>query len=263
MLVYHVTGTIPLGADVLDVDIEIPRSEILAMKKQLRDDGCVFGDYITYYEMLRITSHFAAQLRLRMIPGTWLILLLLKACFIFVRLGIITMVILLIMRRWWWAIAVLVLMYIVNTYLQTLINYELGARLFVLDQHLREFHKRKEPNSYSSDALYYDNPNDHSPNAYGYCGIEREDEELMNAIRNLPEDGVKDEKTNDPLIEAQKKEMKNFLNKRLTRAERLILVLYYYEEMTIKEIAEELDLSEARVSQMHSSIVQRFRDYLS
>ena len=46
---------------------------------------------------------------------------------------------------------------------------------------------------------------------------------------------------------------------RLTRAERLILVLYYYEEMTIKEIAEELDLSEARVSQMHSSIIARLK----
>ena len=46
---------------------------------------------------------------------------------------------------------------------------------------------------------------------------------------------------------------------RLTRPERLILVLYYYEEMTIKEIAEELDLSEARVSQMHSSIIARLK----
>ena len=45
----------------------------------------------------------------------------------------------------------------------------------------------------------------------------------------------------------------------LTRAERLVLVLYYYEEMTIKEIAEELDLSEARVSQMHSSIIARLK----
>jgi RNA polymerase sigma factor for flagellar operon FliA len=45
----------------------------------------------------------------------------------------------------------------------------------------------------------------------------------------------------------------------LTRAERLIIVLYYYEDMTIKEISEELDLSEARVSQMHSSIIARLK----
>jgi len=147
MRVYHVRGKIWFGPDVLDVDIEIPRSQILAMKKQLRGDGYVCGDYITYDKMLIVTSHFAAHLRLRMVPGTWLILLLLKACLISVRLGIIAVVILLIMRRWWWAIASLALTYIVNTYLQTLINYELGARLLVLDQHLGELYKKNESGS--------------------------------------------------------------------------------------------------------------------
>jgi len=36
----------------------------------------------------------------------------------------------------------------------------------------------------------------------------------------------------------------------------LIIILYYYEELTMKEIGATLDLSESRVSQMHSSIVQ-------
>ena len=48
----------------------------------------------------------------------------------------------------------------------------------------------------------------------------------------------------------------------VTRAERLIVVLYYYEEMTMKEIGTTLDLSESRVSQMHSSIVQRLKAQL-
>jgi len=52
---------------------------------------------------------------------------------------------------------------------------------------------------------------------------------------------------------------KDFL-KSLTRAERLIVVLYYYEGMTIKEIAEKLELSESRVSRMHSSIIQRLKN---
>ena len=38
--------------------------------------------------------------------------------------------------------------------------------------------------------------------------------------------------------------------KRLSRNERLILILYYYEEMTIREIAVTLGLSRTRVSQM-------------
>ncbi len=144
MRVYHVRGKIPFGADVLDVDIEIPRHEILAMKKQLRGDASFFGDRINYDEMLRVTSHFGAHRRLRTIPGTCFMLFLLRACFISVRLGIIAVVILLITRHWWWVVAVLALTYIVNAYLQTLINYELGARLYVLDEHLRELYEEKK-----------------------------------------------------------------------------------------------------------------------
>ena len=72
-------------------------------------------------------------------------------------------------------------------------------------------------------------------------------------------DVIKDEKSQDPLIEAQKRDLKSLLTKGLTRAERLIVVLYYYEEMTMKEIGATLDLSESRVSQMHSSIVARLK----
>jgi len=72
-------------------------------------------------------------------------------------------------------------------------------------------------------------------------------------------DIIKDRRSEDPLLEAQKRDLKNLLTKGLTRAERLIIVLYYYEEMTMKEIGATLDLSESRVSQMHSSIVARLK----
>jgi len=72
-------------------------------------------------------------------------------------------------------------------------------------------------------------------------------------------DVIKDEKSQNPLIETQKRDLKNLLTKGLTRAERLIVVLYYYEEMTMKEIGATLDLSESRVSQMHSSIIARLK----
>jgi len=72
-------------------------------------------------------------------------------------------------------------------------------------------------------------------------------------------DIICDKKSKDPLIEAQKRDLKNLLTKGLSRAERLIIVLYYYEEMTMKEIGATLDLSESRVSQMHSSIVARLK----
>ncbi len=72
-------------------------------------------------------------------------------------------------------------------------------------------------------------------------------------------DIIKDERSLDPLIETQKRDLKGLLTKGLTRAERLIIVLYYYEEMTMKEIGATLDLSESRVSQMHSSIIARLK----
>lgn len=75
-------------------------------------------------------------------------------------------------------------------------------------------------------------------------------------------DIVKDDTSEDPVVEAQKRDLKGLLTKGLTRAERLILVLYYYEEMTMKEIGATLDLSESRVSQMHSSIVARLKAQL-
>jgi len=52
------------------------------------------------------------------------------------------------------------------------------------------------------------------------------------------------------------------VTKGLNRNERLIIILYYYEELTMKEIGATLDLSESRVSQMHSSIVSRLQQQL-
>ncbi len=72
-------------------------------------------------------------------------------------------------------------------------------------------------------------------------------------------DVIRDQKQENPLSELQKKDMKTLITKGLSRAERLIVVLYYYEEMTMKEIGVTLDLSESRVSQMHSSILARLK----
>ena len=72
-------------------------------------------------------------------------------------------------------------------------------------------------------------------------------------------DIIKDQRSQDPLVEVQKRDLKSLLTKGLTRAERLIIVLYYYEEMTMKEIGATLDPSESRVSQMHSSIIERLK----
>lgn len=72
-------------------------------------------------------------------------------------------------------------------------------------------------------------------------------------------DVLEDKRGLNPLYEIQKRDLKDVLTRGLTRAEKLILILYYYEEMTMKEIGATLDLSESRVSQMHSSILARLK----
>lgn len=72
-------------------------------------------------------------------------------------------------------------------------------------------------------------------------------------------DVIKDENQTNPVIDVQRKDLKDLMTKGLSRAERLIVLLYYYEGMTMKEIGATLDLSESRVSQMHSSILARLK----
>ncbi|MFW5653881.1 MAG: sigma-70 family RNA polymerase sigma factor, partial [Planctomycetota bacterium] len=75
-------------------------------------------------------------------------------------------------------------------------------------------------------------------------------------------DVIEDDRQVSPFVETHKQDLRDLITKGLTRAERLIVLLYYYEEMTMKEIGQTLDLSESRVSQMHTSILQRLRSRL-
>ncbi len=79
------------------------------------------------------------------------------------------------------------------------------------------------------------------------------DEELA-YIPGAPED--------DPLFRCLKGEMKQRLADaidELPEKERLVLTLYYFEELTMKEIGLTLGVVESRVSQIHSSAVVRLR----
>jgi RNA polymerase sigma factor for flagellar operon FliA len=83
------------------------------------------------------------------------------------------------------------------------------------------------------------------------------------SLRDVLEiDVLPDEGYHDPVIEAQKRDIKDLVTRGLSRAERLIVVLYYYEQMTMKQIGATLDLSESRVSQMHSAILARLKEQL-
>jgi len=69
----------------------------------------------------------------------------------------------------------------------------------------------------------------------------------------------------DPETEMVITEMENILGQaieRLPEKERFVVTLYYYEEMTMKEIGQTLNISESRVCQIHSSAIIRLHTRL-
>jgi hypothetical protein len=58
------------------------------------------------------------------------------------------------------------------------------------------------------------------------------------------------------------KEVINSAILRLPARERLVIALYYYEELTLKEIGSILNVSESRISQIHTKAIARLRGKL-
>ena len=80
-----------------------------------------------------------------------------------------------------------------------------------------------------------------------------------------PETEIKGKDENTPEEELLDKERKQVLAEvidSLPEKERLVITLYYYEGLLLKEIAEILQVTESRVSQIHSKVLAKMRTKL-
>jgi len=79
-------------------------------------------------------------------------------------------------------------------------------------------------------------------------------------------DTIEDESAPDPQSSLSQTEMREAMADaiaRLPEREKLVVTLYYYEELTLREIGEVLGVTESRVSQLHTKAILRLRAHLS
>jgi len=79
-------------------------------------------------------------------------------------------------------------------------------------------------------------------------------------------DTIEDQSGPNPEVSLEQTELKEALGEaisRLPEREKLVVTLYYYEELTLREIGEVLGVTESRVSQLHTKAVLRLKARLS
>ncbi len=71
------------------------------------------------------------------------------------------------------------------------------------------------------------------------------------------EGGVLERLEHEDLIESIQEVLRGFEER-----EQIIIQLYYFEELTLKEISEIVNITESRISQIHKSVIRRIKDAL-
>jgi RNA polymerase sigma factor for flagellar operon FliA len=79
-------------------------------------------------------------------------------------------------------------------------------------------------------------------------------------------DTIKDETEPDPETSLEQSEVREALAEAISslpEREKLVVTLYYYEELTLREIGEVLGVTESRVSQLHTKAILRLKAHLA
>ena len=96
-----------------------------------------------------------------------------------------------------------------------------------------------------------------APMVVTFTTMQSNDHDSSGGMNLLEEDGQ-----HTPLKELQEQDLKRWVTRKLDSRDRLIILLYYYEAMTMREIGQALGCSESRISQRLDSILQRLRSRL-
>ncbi len=73
---------------------------------------------------------------------------------------------------------------------------------------------------------------------------------------------LEDKKGCDPVQTLHQQDVLDVITSNLTKKERLIIIMYYYEGLTMREIGDIMSLTESRVCQIHSNIMGRLKTQL-
>ena len=71
-----------------------------------------------------------------------------------------------------------------------------------------------------------------------------------------------DKKSVNPIDTIQQRDALEMITSSLTKKERLIILMYYYEGLTMREIGEIMELTASRVCQIHSNVMARLKAQL-
>ncbi len=87
---------------------------------------------------------------------------------------------------------------------------------------------------------------------------DEDDDGELGQIEMLP-----DTTATNPLTELQRAEIKEIAIKGLNEKQKQVLVMYYFDNLNLKDIGEILELSESRVSQIHAQILEFLKEKFS